>query len=245
VKQKAPIALPSTSQIRRRDTHRLIPSKYTSESALEEIAESAAHLKDLIDISGATDEAILTQSGLLPAISPHELVVGVPHARVINAAFIYAHPQGSRFNGADRGAWYTALQLTTAHAEVAFHKAVHLAEVGRFEDEVDFDDYLADFEGEFHDLRGARRFAACLDPKSYVASQALAERLLERGSSGVVYPSVRRARGTCLACFDPKVVRNVRRAQRFRFTWRGQPTPQIRAVGARKKRVGAKRVLRQ
>ena len=30
---------------------------------------------------------------------------------------------------------------------------MHLAEIGRFEDEVTFDDYLADFSGEFHDLR--------------------------------------------------------------------------------------------
>lgn len=230
-------ALPPTSQIHRRDTHRLIPAKYSApEDALQEIADTATQLTDLIDLSNATDEAMLTHTGLLPAISPDELASGGPHARIVNAAFIHAHPQGSRFNSADRGAWYAAFQLTAAQAEVAFHKSVHLAEIGRFEDEVEFDDYLADFDGVFHDLRRARGFKACLDPASYVASQALAERLLERGSLGVVYPSVRRARGTCLACFDPKNVRNVRRTQRFRFTWRGKPMPRIRAVEARRKR---------
>ena len=142
------------------------------------------------------------------------LASGVPHAQVINAAFTYAHPLGSRFNSADRGAWYVAFQLTTAQAEVAFHKTVHLAEVGRYEDEVELDDYLADFSGEFHDLRRAKRLAACLDPASYVSSQTLAEMLLESGSPGVAYPSVRRRRGTCLACFDPKRVANVRRGAR-------------------------------
>ena len=68
---------------------------------------------------------------------------------------------------------------------------MHLAEVGRFEDEIEFDDYLADFHGDFHDLRQAKRFAACLDPRSYVASQALAETLMENDSLGVIYPSVR------------------------------------------------------
>jgi hypothetical protein len=60
-----------------------------------------------------------------------------------------------------------------------------------------------------------------------VSSQTLAEKLLESGSAGVIYPSVRHSRGTCLACFDPKRVANVRRAGRFRFSWRGKPTPQI------------------
>jgi hypothetical protein len=199
---------------------------------LEEVADTPAELADLVSLNSATDEAVLAQSGFLPAISPDELIPAGLHSHVINGAFIYAHPEGSRFNSADRGAWYAAFRLTAAQAEVAFHKSVHLAEIGRFEDEVEFDDYLADFDGVFHDLRRTTGFTACLDASSYVASQALAERLLETGSQGVVYPSVRRARGTCLACFDPKNVRNVRRARRFRFIWRGNPLPQIRAVKA-------------
>lgn len=49
-----------------------------------------------------------------------------------------------------------------------------LAEVGRFEDDITLDDYLADFSAQFHDLREAPRFAGCRDPDSYVRSQALA-----------------------------------------------------------------------
>ncbi len=235
MKRKGVVALPPTSPIHRRDTHRLIPSVYSRRDPLEELADTAAHLRDLGALSNATDERLLAEAGLLPAISPYELAAGVPHAQVINAAFIYVHPLGSRFNSADRGAWYAAFQLSTAQAEVAFHKTVHLAEVGRYEDEVELDDYLADFGGEFHDLRRAKRFAACLDPASYVSSQTLAEKLLESGSPGVVYPSVRRRRGTCLACFDPKRVANVRRGARFRFSWRGIPTPEVIQVAANRK----------
>jgi hypothetical protein len=227
-------ALPPTSHIHRRDTHRLIPSKYSGREPLEELADTGAQIEDLAALSSVTDERRLAERGLLPAISPYELVSGVPHAQVINAAFTYAHPLGSRFNNADRGAWYSAFQLPTAQAEVAFHKTVHLAEVGRYEDEVEFDDYLANFDGEYHDLRRTKRFAACLDPTSYVASQTLAEKLLESGSSGIIYPSTRRPRGTCVACFDPKRVVNVRRAGRLRFSWRGKPTPQIVRVAIKR-----------
>ena len=93
---------------------------------------------------------------------------------------------------------------------MAFHKSVQLAEIGRFEDSVTYDDYLADVTADLHDLRRPRAYRAYLDPRSYVESQALAERLLEAGSLGVVYPSVRHRGGTCIACFRPALVGNVR-----------------------------------
>lgn len=233
MKPPRPVKLPPTSQVRRNDTHRLILAKYSDRTggALSRLTDSRAQLADLTDLANATNDRLLAENELLPAIGIHELVFGVPHARIVNATFTHAHPLGSRCNGPDRGAWYAAFQLQTAQAEAAFHKAVQLAEIGRDEDEIEFDDYLADFSGEFHDLRRAKGFADCLDPKSYVPSQTLAERLLERDSVGIVYPSVRRARGTCIACFHPALVANVRKAARYRFTWRGKPAPEIERVG--------------
>jgi hypothetical protein len=54
-------------------------------------------------------------------------------------------------------------------------------------------------------------FAKCLDPNSYAVSQKLAEELLDKGSAGVVYPSVRHSEGTCIACFRAALVNNVRK----------------------------------
>ena len=156
---------------------------------------------------------------------------GVPYYRIINAAFVHAHPLGSRFNGPDRGAWYAGFELETSQAEVVWHKSVQLAEVDCWEDSVTYDDYLADFAGEFHDIRDDPAFASCLDPDSYVASQELAQRLLDHGSLGFVYPSVRHAGGTCLACFRPALVGYVRKAARFRFTWAGNSTPTVTLEG--------------
>jgi RES domain-containing protein len=225
-------ALPPVSLIRRANTHRLIPSQYGDGpgGALARLAREPRQLEQLAELSRVTSEQVRAESNLLPVIGPQELVFGIAHAVVINAAFTHAHPLGSRFNSSDRGAWYAAFQVPTAQAEIAFHKAVHLAEVGRFEDEMRFDDYLADFNGEFHDLRRAKRFATCLDPGSYVASQTLAEKLLENGSSGVIYPSVRRPGGTCIACFHPALVVNVRRGRCYRFRWSGTPKPDIQVL---------------
>jgi RES domain-containing protein len=194
---------------------------------LSAIAEDAAQLQAIVELDDATNDRLLGENRLLPGIGVDELVFAVPEAEVVNAAFCHAHPLGSRFNGPDRGAWYAAFELATSQAEVAFHKSVQLAEIGRYVDSVTYDDYLADFSANLHDLRDARAFAACLDPASYLESQALGERLLVSGSLGVVYPSVRHQGGTCLMCFRPALVMNVRRGRTYRFAWEGTPEPTI------------------
>ena len=220
---------PPVRLIRRKDTHRLIPAKYSPDfaSVLTRIAEDDRHLQELFDLDHATNERLWGENGMLPGIGNHELVFGIPNYRVINGAFIHASPHGSRFNGPDRGAWYAGFSVKTSQAEIAFHKAIEYSEIGRFEDTVSYDDYLADFSGSFHDLRSTSAYYRELDPNSYQASQTLAQHLLDRGSSGIVYPSVRHKEGVCIACFRPPLVVNVRKGTRFQFTWAGSLTPKI------------------
>jgi hypothetical protein len=222
--------VPPVALVRQFDTHRLVSSRHAAggESVLVRIADDDEHLQAIFALDAATNDRLLAEHQRFPGIGVEELVFGVPCAHVVNAAFCHPHPLGSRFNGPERGAWYAGLALETAQAEVAFHKRVELAETGWTEEEtITYDDYLADFSAPFHDLRRAQGFRSCLDPGSYVASQALAERLLAAASLGVVYPSVRHDGGTCVACFRPALVTNVRRDATFRFTFRGSSPPTI------------------
>ncbi len=220
---------PPVRLVRQFDTHRLVPSQHApkGDSVLAAIADNDTHLQAIFELDGATNDRLLAEHQRLPGIGVEELVFGVPHAAVVNASFCHPNPLGSRFNGPDRGAWYAAFELVTSQAEVGFHKSVQLAEIGRFEETVTYDDYLADFSASFHDLRRAPAFRDCLDPESYVRSQTLAEELLEGDSLGLVYPSVRHPGGTCVACFRPALVANVRRAKTYRFTWEGTPEPVV------------------
>lgn len=203
---------PRVTFIRQDDTHRLIPSRFSDERALARLGGSDRDLQELMELDGATDDRLAAEENLLPGISVHELLFGVPHAHVVNAAFAHAHPAGSRFNSPDRGAWYAAFELETAQAEIAFHKAQELLEIAWREPEsFVLCDYLADFRADFHDIRRDRNYSDCLDPKSYARSQELARELLAAGSAGIVYPSVRRSSGTCIVCFRPALVTNVRR----------------------------------
>lgn len=205
---------PRITQLHQDHTHRLIPAPYSEDGAsvLARLTSDRQHLQDLFQLEGATNERLLGEANLLPGITVHELVFGIPHWQIVNAAFTHARPGGSRFNGPDRGAWYCGFTLDTAQAEVAFHFAQGLREVNWEESETaTYCEYLADFRAGFHDIRKSSEYASALDPASYAASQRLARDLLDRGSAGLIYPSVRRRGGTCLACFRPALVVNVRK----------------------------------
>jgi len=224
--------LPGTSRIVRDDTHRLVPSRYTEreDSVLTRLTDDAQILSNLFELEGATNDRLLGEAGLLPGISVRELVFGISYSHIVNAAFTHANPLGSRFNGPDRGAWYAAFARETAEREVAYHKQQELKEVDWQEEETfTYVDFLADFRGEFHDIWSDARFAECLNPASYKASQSLATQLLEAASAGIVYPSVRDTGGTCLACFRPALVNNVRKGSRISIHFQNaSATPEVR-----------------
>lgn len=214
--------IPPAHECSFQDTHRLIPSKYSPEgSVLGQLSDDLKELRELIELDGATNARLLGEEGLLPEISVHELLYGVAYREIVNAAFTHAAPDGGRFNSGRRGAWYSALEQETSIAEVAFHKIEQLREVDwKFEEIPTYDDYLADFVASFHDLRGkSSRLRKYLKrgpiPQCYRESQQLAVELMECGSNGIVYPSVRRVGGACVVCFRPALVYHVRRTARL------------------------------
>ena len=203
-------------------THRLVPAKYGAESVLASLPLPPDVLADLSELDAATNERKIAENGGNSAIGPGELLLGVPEAHIVNAAFTHPGPFGGRFHGAQRGAWYAGFEIETSIAEVAFHKRRFLVD-GRIEGRHAFDyiDFLADFSGEFHSLEPAE-LESCLQPdpvpQCYSASQALANKLLFEGSNGIVYPSVRQHSGTCISCFRPALVFHPRRGQKYRLS---------------------------
>jgi len=170
---------------------------------LSRLAADAADLSSIIELERSTDNRVLGESGLLPGISIHELVFGIPYAHIVNAAFTYAHPTGSRFTGPERDAWYAAFRPETSQAEVAYHRAEELQEINWPHPEIfEYVEYVADFRAEFHDIRKQPAFRDCRSANSYAASQRLAQMLLQEGSAGIIYPSVREKKhGDCISCF--------------------------------------------
>jgi len=225
--------IPPVRRIDRDGMHRLIPSRYSDGgTVLEDLAEDDSMLEKLVRLDGATNDRIQGEQFGLVGISTYELVYGIPNAHIIRAAFLHPSPTGGRFNDSTRGVWYAADKFETSLDEVGYHKARRLADMvvpespsGVPEEESStYDDWMADFHGDFHSLQPASDFVDCLAsepvPECYAESQKLARQLLRQQSNGVYYPSVRRKGGRCLACFRPALVYQPRRDSRYRITFR-------------------------
>jgi hypothetical protein len=223
-----------TNFIDQRDTHRLIPAQFADggASVLVRLTEDEKLLAGIFELDNATNDRLLAESELLPGVDARELVFGIPSYRIINAAFCHPAPGGSRFNSEDRGAWYAAFDVETSQVEVAYHRQLWLRETAWNEEDIaTYVDFLADFRAEFHDVRGLKKPTDWLSRDSYVASQALAAELLNIGSAGIVYPSVRRVGGTCIACFRPVLVTNVRKAKTYELKFAdSNSAPRIRRI---------------
>jgi len=216
-----------------RDTRRLVPSVYPSVGILDQVA-SPEDLPFIFELESWTNDRISAELGVLHRLPKEEWVTGRPMASVIMAAFCHPRIGGGRFNGPDRGAWYAALDMETAHAEVIYHRTRELVEIGVFETRVQMRLYLADFDCAFHDIRSdAPEHVPLHHPDSYTASQAFARELLAAGANGILYRSVRRAAGECIACFRPRLVERVRPDAHFEYRWEGTRTPSVRKEGVR------------
>lgn len=207
-------------------THRLIPETYAAVNPpfLADLAANDQDLAPLESLAAATSGRTLAQNAMLPGgPTPYDLVFDVPYSKIINAAFSYPGNQGARFSLPRWGAWYAGRTLATAKAEAAYHRRRLLVDTLANEDQMTYVDFRADIRGTgFADLRdGSPRSRACLDPDSYAAGQALAQRLLTERAPGVVYPSVRAKDGECVACLLPHLVANVDVGGRYSFEWNG------------------------
>jgi hypothetical protein len=209
---------------------RLVASRYPVVGLLDRVA-TPEDLDAVFELEGWTNDRVSGELGLLHTVPRSEWVIGEPMATVVMAAFCHPRPGGTRFAGSDRGAWYASRTVDTAIEESVFHRTEELREVGAFETRVEMRLYLADFSARFHDVRAPRRaFEALHDPGSYDAGQRFGKALLDAGSNGIVYRSVRHPPGECLACFRPRLVRRVRIGGHYEFRWEGRPRPEVRKL---------------
>ncbi|WP_038358031.1 RES family NAD+ phosphorylase [Bosea sp. UNC402CLCol] len=211
-------------------TIRLVTTARLRAAVLIPLVDNEDELQALAEIEGATSSRLTAQDRGISGLAANELVYDVPHAHFINASFAYAKPQEpNRFNGAERGAWYAALDVTTCLREVGYHLTNALADAGDYNATVDYAEMFCSLAGEFLDLRQVPDHPS-LNPekaKAYPIGNALADSARAAGLNGIIYPSVRHTGGTCLVALRPAAVQSVRQGAVYRMTWRGTPTPAI------------------
>lgn len=215
----------TTTRIRWKSTCRLIPSRYPATGVLDRVA-GPSDISLIFELESWTNDRVSTELSVLHRIPEAEWVTG-PQSSVAMAAWCHPRPEGGRFNGPDRGAWYCARKLETAQAEIVWHRTRELEEIGVLETRLRMRLYYSDLSAPFDDVRGETAYH---DPASYRDSQALGRELLAAGSNGVVYRSVRDPAGECVAVFRSRLVLNVRPMAHFEYTWTGSRTTSIRQL---------------
>ncbi len=188
-------------------TIRLIPSRFPPIAAFDLVA-SPEDLEAVMELEGWTNDRLVMER--LDRLPRDEWVFGVPNASIVMASFLHASPDGMRFNTGALGAWYAALAVATAAAEVAHH--LRREAVFRRQREIRrrYRTYSARLHGAYVDLRdpdAGHRDA--LDPASHAASQRIGETIRAGAHAGIIYDSVRHAGGTCVVAYRPRNVRDV------------------------------------
>jgi hypothetical protein len=199
-----------------RAAYRIIPSLYPTVGIFDDIVD-ARDLEVVLALEAATNPRVLDEVGELAMVRPEDRISG-PGSTPIMAAFTHTKP--SRFSDGTYGVFYAAHDESTAIAETSYHRARFLRDAGLRSEIVQMRVYRARIDGRYDDVRARTKRAAIYDPDLYAASQVYGRKLYIRNAvDGIVFRSVRRQEGECVAVFRPTRIRSctVYRHLEYRF----------------------------
>ncbi|RAK53002.1 RES domain-containing protein [Phenylobacterium deserti] len=202
---------------------RIIASRYPPIDLFERASPDPRVWEALIALEQLTNPRVRDEAGDIRLVAPEDRIAG-PGASWVMASFTHVNPRGSRFSDGRFGVYYAARELETAIAETLHHFERFARDAG---DPVRTEDMrvlvgTVDAVLEDVDALAEPRRSAVLDPESYAASRAYAAEVRDAGALGLVYPSVRRAGGRCVAAFTPRAVGVPRQERHLQYRWNGE-----------------------
>lgn len=210
---------PPLRRVRWQAACRIVPTRYPAVNLYDRVAD-AEDFDALIALEALSNERLRDEIGEIERVPAADRVFG-PGSGPIMAAFTHVNSEGSRFSDGRFGMFYAARDRATAVAETRHHHARFLAATGQGPMHLPMRLLHVAVDARLHDLRGAE-FAAVHDPWDYAPSRALGHRLQAQGSGGVVYRSVRHARGQCVGLFKPRGASQCVHAAYLLYAWDGQ-----------------------
>jgi hypothetical protein len=208
-------------RIRWQQACRIVPTRYPAINLFDRVAD-AADFDALYALEAMSNERLRDEVGHVESVPREHRVYG-PGSGPIMAAFTHVNVLGSRFADGSRGVFYAAHERATAVAETRYHQAAFLAATQQRAQHLPMRLYHVAIDARLHDLRPVGAVAeAVYDPVDYSASRALGARLYAAGAAGVVYRSVRHARGVCVGLFRPVGASGCVHAAYLLYAWDGQ-----------------------
>lgn len=213
--------LPTISVVRWPRSHRLISSRFPPIDLFDDLAPPEDW--ELLALAESrTNPRVLDEIGDLSLVPTNRRVSG-PGASWLMAAFTHVSlDRPSRFSDGSYGVYYCAKERLTALYETAWHQGRFLAATAEEPGWIlQMRELITPVDHAFHDLRNSADIAS-LDPASMTAGQALGAQLRQKGSDGIVYPSVRHSGGECLAVFWPNILSPPQQSTHWLYHWNGE-----------------------
>lgn len=209
------------ANIKWRPAYRVIPSRFPAIGLFDRVARPE-DFDALYALEAMTNDRLRDEVGDISLVPPEERLFG-PGSTCIMAAFTHLNPQGSRFSDGRYGVFYCARSRDTAIAETRYHSARFMAATREPPMRLQMRLYSVDAQGKVADLRrAAQTEPRIVDPDDYSFTQSIGRSLRAEGVLGIVYPSVRHARGQCLAAFRTALVKGCLHAAYLEYQWNGE-----------------------
>jgi hypothetical protein len=181
------------------------------------------HWPLLIEHEGRTNERLVVEAGQFAEFIRPEDRVEQSSSHYITGPLTHPNPDGSRFSDGTFGVFYTAMEFDTVLAEVIAQREAFLRFTAEPPMRFDMRTVAFDLSGELHDVRGH----SADDPTNVEEARRVAAELRAGGSYGLVFDSMRKPGGTCLAIFRPTVLTKPRQERHFAFVWDGERVSEV------------------
>ena len=212
--------IPDISRVVWKPCYRLIPSRFPPIGVYDRVADPV-DLEAVFAVENLTNPRLRQEAGDISLVPPEDRVSG-PGTMPIMAAFTHLDPEGNRFSDGSYGVYYAANSLDAAISETRYSRQRFLSRTKEEPIEVDMRTYLADLDGDLHDIRDRSDLVDIYAPDNYAAGQALGRELKGINSYGIAYDSVRHAGGECVAVFRPRILSNCIQGTHFCYVWNGE-----------------------
>lgn len=211
---------------------RIIRSMFPPIDLFEDIADPA-DWPLLIAAEQKTNPRLMASIGMIDLVPAKRRVSG-PGASYLMAPFTHVSAdRPSRFSAGAYGVLYVADRFETALAETIHHHTLFMRRTGEPAGWTSqFRELVLEVALAAHDVSDRTRYHVTLDPDDYAPAQQLGAALRDRGSDGILYPSVRDGEGRCVALFHPDLASSPTPGRHLDYHWNGTRVDFIREAGS-------------
>jgi len=209
-----------TSAIIWKPAYRIVPTRFPSIYLYDRVANQQ-DFDALNQLEAMTNPRLRDEIGELALVPEVDRLFGAGSGPIM-AAFTHLNPAGSRFSDGTYGVFYAAKERDTAIAETRYHSTLFLSATKENPLYLQMRLYQVNVQGDVVDLHSySKKHADILASDSYAASQAVAKKIRDTASNGIVYPSVRHKDGSCVAALKTGILKNCRHSAYLEYHWDG------------------------